>query len=170
MPPFSEFEKPARIQEHASNLQLHHLLSRICSAPDYRTSVSYFIDYYKAHKKDLPITLWRDSPVQHFQTETGDYQWPIPGDSCAMIQGLELRLDNSLHALVSSPQIQVSKAENHTSLSKSCEDQSYMICRLRSSHGIGFQNVERILHNVANLMEQATCAYGALAGCIPMYT
>ena len=78
--------------------------------------MTYFIDYYKAHKQELPVTLWRDSPVQHFRTAAGDYQWPIPGDSCTVIEGLELRSDNTLHALVSSSQVHNTKVESPISL------------------------------------------------------
>jgi len=82
-----------------------HQSATKCSEEYYASNVTYFTQYYQAHKHTLPLALWRDSPVQHFQSPTGDYEWPIPGDSCAAIDGIELQADNSLRALNSSSQV-----------------------------------------------------------------
>ncbi len=67
-----------------------------------------FADYYKAHKAELPITIWRDAPVQHFDTRSGDYVWPVPSDICKAVPQIELLQDNSLKALHPSAQVNCS--------------------------------------------------------------
>lgn len=64
-----------------------------------------FAEYYNAHKAELPITIWRDAPVQHFDTRSGDYVWPVPTDICKAVPQIELLQDNSLKALHPSAQV-----------------------------------------------------------------
>lgn len=41
---------------------------------EYSSAMQEFADYYARHKADLPFFLWRDSSVQHFNTETGNFR------------------------------------------------------------------------------------------------
>lgn len=66
-----------------------------------------FAGFYAKHKAELPTAIWRDSPVQHFDTQSGDYVWPIPSTECKAIPAVTLLTDNSLKAL--EPTAQVSR-------------------------------------------------------------
>ena len=54
--------------------------------------MSRFREHVWFHLRDLPLFLWRDSSVQHFDTLSGDYVWPTRTNSCVPFQ--EVALDN----------------------------------------------------------------------------
>lgn len=72
-----------------------------------------FSDYYRAHKQELPITVWRDAPVQHFDTTSGDYVWPVTSANCKALPDVELLQDNTLRALHPSAQVSLSPSSMH---------------------------------------------------------
>ena len=43
--------------------------------------------------------------MQHFDTKSGDYVWPVPSDSCKAVPHIELLQDNNLRALHPSAQV-----------------------------------------------------------------
>ena len=68
-------------------------------------NITRFVQYFQTHKAELPIAIWRDAPVQHFDTGSGDYIWPIPSHDCKPITSVELQPDNSLLALYDYSQV-----------------------------------------------------------------
>ena len=83
-----------------------------CRRDDYKRNITLFADYYKDHQAELPFTIWRDAPVQHFDTRSGDYVWPVPTDICKAVPQIELLQDNSLRALHPSAQVSSCKASS----------------------------------------------------------
>ncbi|CAL5221674.1 g3905 [Coccomyxa viridis] len=61
----------------------------------YYGNMSRFREHVWFNLRDLPLFLWRDSSVQHFDTLTGDYVWPTRTNSCVPFQ--EVALDNQNH-------------------------------------------------------------------------
>ena len=68
-------------------------------------NISVFAKYYLQHKAELPHAIWRDSPVQHFDTGSGDYIWPPMSEDCKPLEGVVLQQDNTLLALSDEMQV-----------------------------------------------------------------
>ena len=41
---------------------------------EYRANLGMFAEYWQEHRKELPITVWRDASPQHFDSPTGDFK------------------------------------------------------------------------------------------------
>ncbi len=48
--------------------------------------------------RDLPLMMWRDASVQHFDTLSGDYIWPPRTNSCVPFRDVYLDDQNHLHS------------------------------------------------------------------------
>ena len=55
--------------------------------------MSRFREHVWFNLRDLPLFLWRDSSVQHFDTPSGDYVWPTRTNSCVPFQ--EVAMDDA---------------------------------------------------------------------------
>lgn len=58
--------------------------------------MSRFREHVWFNLRDLPLFLWRDSSVQHFDTLSGDYVWPTRTNSCVPFQDIALDNQNQL--------------------------------------------------------------------------
>ena len=67
--------------------------------------MSRFREHVWFNLRDLPLFLWRDSSVQHFDTLTGDYVWPTRTNSCVPFQ--EVALANQHHLQSWNPYLSV---------------------------------------------------------------
>lgn len=69
--------------------------------------------------RDLPLMIWRDASVQHFDTLSGDYIWPPRTNSCVPFRDVYLDDHNKLHSW--HPALQVAAATpTHTSPTYCC--------------------------------------------------
>ncbi len=48
----------------------------------YHGNMTRFREHVWYHLRDLPLMVWRDASVQHFDTVSGDYVWPPRSNSC----------------------------------------------------------------------------------------
>jgi hypothetical protein len=48
----------------------------------YHGNMTRFREHVWYHLRNLPLMVWRDSSVQHFDTASGDYVWPPRSNSC----------------------------------------------------------------------------------------
>ena len=48
----------------------------------YHGNMTRFREHVWYHLRSLPLMVWRDSSVQHFDTSSGDYVWPPRSNSC----------------------------------------------------------------------------------------
>ena len=64
--------------------------------------------------RDLPLMMWRDASVQHFDTLSGDYVWPPRTNSCVPFRDVYLDDHNRLHSW--DPALKVGEASNTFSL------------------------------------------------------
>ena len=60
--------------------------------------MSRFREHVWFHLRDLPLFLWRDSSVQHFDTGNGDYHWPTRTNSCVPFRDIALDDRNQLQS------------------------------------------------------------------------
>ena len=67
--------------------------------------MSRFREHVWFNLRDLPLFLWRDSSVQHFDTLSGDYVWPTRTNSCVPFQ--DVALDNRNHLQTWNPALNV---------------------------------------------------------------
>lgn len=61
-----------------------------------------FREHVWYHLRDLPLMVWRDSSVQHFDTVSGDYVWPPRSNSCVPFR--QVRRQYHLLAAHNAPQ------------------------------------------------------------------
>lgn len=67
-----------------------------CREDHYYGNMSRFREHVWFNLRDLPLFLWRDSSVQHFDTLTGDYVWPTRTNSCVPFRDIALDDANQL--------------------------------------------------------------------------
>ena len=75
-----------------SELPLHH------REDHYYGNMSRFREHVWFNLRDLPLFVWRDASVQHFDTLSGDYIWPTRTNSCVPFRDVALDDANQLHS------------------------------------------------------------------------
>ena len=75
-----------------SELPLHH------REDHYYGNMSRFREHVWFNLRDLPLFVWRDASVQHFDTLSGDYVWPTRTNSCVPFRDVALDDANQLHS------------------------------------------------------------------------
>ena len=64
----------------------------------YYGNMSRFREHVWFNLRDLPLFVWRDASVQHFDTLSGDYVWPTRTNSCVPFRDVALDDANQLHS------------------------------------------------------------------------
>lgn len=73
--------------------------------------MSRFREHVWFNLRDLPLFLWRDSSVQHFDTSSGDYVWPTRTNSCVPFQ--EVAMDDANQLRTWNPALNVNSLPEH---------------------------------------------------------
>ena len=60
----------------------HAGAGRVRRDDQYHGNMTRFREHVWYHLRDLPLMVWRDASVQHFDTVSGDYVWPPRSNSC----------------------------------------------------------------------------------------
>ena len=87
-----------------SEFLLHH------REDHYYGNMSRFREHVWFNLRDLPLFVWRDASVQHFDTLSGDYIWPTRTNSCVPFRDVALDDANQLHSWYPALQVRVVKA------------------------------------------------------------
>ncbi|CAL8468940.1 g8481 [Coccomyxa elongata] len=64
----------------------------------YHGNMTKFREHVWYNLRDLPLMMWRDASVQHFDTLSGDYIWPPRTNSCVPFRDVYLDDQNHLHS------------------------------------------------------------------------
>ncbi len=71
---------------------------KTCRDDQYHGNMTKFREHVWYNLRDLPLMMWRDASVQHFDTLSGDYIWPPRTNSCVPFRDVYLDDQNHLHS------------------------------------------------------------------------